>query len=728
MMFDLTAFRARRLGQMDGLRDLILPAIEGALAGRAPDVDTILEAGVTAYALAWDELGLRGQPRTVEFLRDIEQAVFRTTSESSPERIATWLATAALGAAEHYGNQPDVTKTWITMLDEDVRDLHVPHHGETIGMQDSFNIGGSFLLYPGQPVGPPEGWINCRCTLAAGLDNEQVASLSFQQAPTLDVDEDEEEDDDDEPPVPDELLDMDGEDIPWHGLMAVEGVPAGDNRSFAEGALTWRDLPLPLTWQKVSAPEHGGSVIVGRIDRIERRGNEVWGEGVWADVPEAEEAFGLAAGQFLRGLSVEVDDVAVELGERPDGSVITMPPQTYTKARITGVTLVQTPAFTSTQIYFGALPGDDDDVDPHIVIEEEQDERAKKRYEATGEWSNETISVEDDFARGRGWITNPEETRRIHAYWTRGKGRAKIRWGTNGDFTRCTRQLRKYISPAYLNRTCAQWHHDALGYWPGEKGKPGNPPKENSMDPAAFTVVAAAPPGRFKREWFDDPKLTGPTPPHWGDDGRCFGHLATFGECHIGFADQCVTAPRSATNYAYFHTGSVVTDDGGELAVGRITFNTGHASTDLPARPAAAHYDDTGAMAALVRVGEDEFGIWFAGGMCELDERQLATLRASGRLSGDWRRIGSNLELVAALAVNVPGFPIPRPSLAASAGMVTTLVAANVVNPDPVLSVADAVIAALDARDARRARLAKIGGYMASERAERVERILASVD
>ena len=56
-------------------------------------------------------------------------------------------------------------------------------------------------------------------------------------------------------------------------------------------------------------------------------------------------------------------------------------------------------------------------------------------------------------------------------YWTRGEGAAKIRWGTDGDFTRCTRQLRKYIkNPNKLKGTCANIHRLATGRWPAEKG------------------------------------------------------------------------------------------------------------------------------------------------------------------------------------------------------------------------------------------------------------------
>jgi hypothetical protein len=75
---------------------------------------------------------------------------------------------------------------------------------------------------------------------------------------------------------------------------------------------------------------------------------------------------------------------------------------------------------------------------------------------------------------------------------------------------------------------------------------------------------------------------------------------------------------------------------------------------------AASHYDNTGTVAADVRAGEDEYGIWVAGALrSTLTDEQIREFRAAP-LSGDWRRIGGRLELVAALAVNTPGFPVPR--------------------------------------------------------------------
>jgi hypothetical protein len=52
-------------------------------------------------------------------------------------------------------------------------------------------------------------------------------------------------------------------------------------------------------------------------------------------------------------------------------------------------------------------------------------------------------------------------------------------------------------------------------------------------------------------------------------------------------------------------------------------------------------------------------------------------LRASGKVSGDWRRIGGQLRLVGLLAVNVPGFPIPRPQARVASGAPLALLAAG---------------------------------------------------
>lgn len=193
------------------------------------------------------------------------------------------------------------------------------------------------------------------------------------------------------------------------------------------------------------------------------------------------------------------------------------------------------------------------------------------------------------------------------------------------------------------------------------------------------SVTAAAAPVAPPREWFENPKFSGPTPIAVTPEGRVMGHLAAWGVCHTKWQDRCVTAPRNASGYKYFLNGTVLTADGSTVKVGKITMGTGHADTRYGWVPAADHYDNTGVPAAVVAAGEDQWGIWVAGAMApEADERDAAQLRRSP-LSGDWRRINGAMELVAALAVNTPGFPIV--SMTAS-GEPESLIAVGVINED----------------------------------------------
>lgn len=191
---------------------------------------------------------------------------------------------------------------------------------------------------------------------------------------------------------------------------------------------------------------------------------------------------------------------------------------------------------------------------------------------------------------------------------------------------------------------------------------------------APMVLTAAANP-RARLDWFNDPDLPGPTPLHVTDEGRIYGHLATWGTCHIGFDGACVTPPKSEAGYGYFHTGAVRVE-GEDVPVGQITLGTGHADLAASLNETVAHYDNTGSCVADVSVGEDDYGIWVSGAL-----RQGADVDAvrAAALSGDWRNVNGNLELVAALAVNVPGFPIPRVAARVASGEQVSLVASGVV-------------------------------------------------
>lgn len=199
--------------------------------------------------------------------------------------------------------------------------------------------------------------------------------------------------------------------------------------------------------------------------------------------------------------------------------------------------------------------------------------------------------------------------------------------------------------------------------------------EENRNYTAALTADGSVEP---PRAWFENPKLDRKTPMTVLENGRVYGHLASWDECHLGIGNRCVTAPHSATDYSLFKIGEVKCGDGSTLPVGKITLGTGHADPALGYVPAAEHYDNSGAAVAVVNIGEDKFGIWVAGSLVAgVDEQRVAELRRSP-LSGDWRRYNGNLELVAALAVNTPGFPVLRASADDEADL-EVLLAAGVV-------------------------------------------------
>lgn len=200
----------------------------------------------------------------------------------------------------------------------------------------------------------------------------------------------------------------------------------------------------------------------------------------------------------------------------------------------------------------------------------------------------------------------------------------------------------------------------------------------------ALTASAAgAAPVHPPSAWFDDPQLDEPTPLTVTADGQVYGHIATWGTCHVGLMDACVRPPRNSSGYRMFHLGEVETAEGEMIACGTYTLDSGHADLKLSAAATKRHYDDTGVGAADLCCGEDRHGIWAAGAVRpDLSMAQVRKLRAA-KPSGDWRTVGGAFEMIGIAAVNTPGFPVPRPRarvLAASAEgqRVVALVAAGI--------------------------------------------------
>lgn len=473
-----------------------------------------------------------------------------------------------------------------------------------------------------------------------------------------------------------------GERVPWHSVLAPEGVWSGDRRRFREGSLSNRPLPLPITWQKISAGGHDGNVVVAVCDRIAVVDGEQRASGWMLNTPEADEVMGLLAEFGRFGISVDADSAQFEMNEEEEG-------MDFTAARTSSACLVSIPAFAEAwfalgQAPEGFLPDEADTLDEGKDLEDEVASLVASFVSMADLAPGKT---ED----GPGWLTHPVDTDRLRDYWTQGEGAAKIAWGTPGDFRRCRVAVAEYIKPQYLNGYCANRHYDAIGVWPGQEASN----QGTSTETPGISLVASVKALKFDHGWFKDPefavgdgRMVQDENGNWAcpatvlDDGQVFGHVAGWKTCHGNWAEDgiCVTAPHSATGYAHFLTGQIPTDIG-DIPVGALTVGGGHAPDGLRARAAAAHYDATSSVWAYVNVGEDQFGIWFSGVLKPgLSQEKLVEAMAAP-LSGDWRLRGANLEMIAAHSVVTPGFSIPRIAAGIDQGQQISLVAAGVLPP-----------------------------------------------
>jgi hypothetical protein len=134
-------------------------------------------------------------------------------------------------------------------------------------------------------------------------------------------------------------------------MLVPEGVETGDGRSFEPNAIEVRDLPLPLLWQIKTGEGHAGSVVVGRIDSVDRiEGGIGHAKGVFDNGPYGREAQRLVENGFLRGVSADLDQFeAKEHGAGSENSEgddeIGGKKLTINHARVMAATIVAKPAF-----------------------------------------------------------------------------------------------------------------------------------------------------------------------------------------------------------------------------------------------------------------------------------------------------------------------------------------------------------------------------------------------
>lgn len=349
----------------------------------------------------------------------------------------------------------------------------------------------------------------------------------------------------------------------WSAVLARTGVRTGDGRILSEGGGASRDLPLPLSYQRVTGDGHKGSELIGRIETVRIGDGMVTATGSLFDSVPYDVLEAIGGG--VVGPSVDLDDIEYVM-DAEENIVLT-------QWRVSGTTVVQIPAFTDVHLTLDPVPA------PEIYAES-----VPAGYDG---WDDYSASLA----------------------------------------TFATVMRERMAAPVL-------------------------PPLE----------------------WFLRPDVDAVTPLTVTPEGRVFGHIAPWGQCHVGLPG-CVTAPKSLSGYASFLVGAQPVQGGGEVPVGALVTGPRHANPQDAFRAAQQHYDDLDATVARVSCGEDEFGIWVAGWMLPGAAPARVEQFLASPVSGDWRRVGGSLELIAVCSVNAPGFPVPRARVSFSSGEQRSLIA-----------------------------------------------------
>ena len=396
----------------------------------------------------------------------------------------------------------------------------------------------------------------------------------------------------------------------WRGLLAPIDQPTGDGRRMALGAMRWRELPLALKWQRVDEVGHYDSVIIGSLDTLNIGTVQQAIDNGWISAE--------AVGQTMQPTDLGLWGGG-ELFDDADSSAMPRLAEDVAEALLlTGKKVIG--------------PSVDAGAATAVLV------RTGTDVPLTGEEVNTLLMQSFDTG----------EPPPIEELFT--------------DYQ---------VAAATL-----------VGIPAFEQARPfelGTAVVQAGAAPTAVTAVARMAaltandssarlglPG----DVFDAPPIGAPYKTLTVEDRgegflRVFGYVAPFGVCHAEFRNACYTAPPSQSDYALFHRYVQEIDDGDLIGVGRLTCGFGRVGTGCKCCPGKhdhacngfglsrtiGHYDSLTTL-ANVRATETELGIWFAGwAPANLGPEARAAL-AGGRVSGDWRESGSELELVEVLVLH----------------------------------------------------------------------------
>jgi hypothetical protein len=143
---------------------LLTAAILAALAARGRSIsDTTrarlvaaLEAGSNAQA----DIGALYDHWTGDDDSDTEP---RADALAWDLTVGAWAAGLLLAGGQAEADGHTVTRTWVSVGDRRVRPSHADADGQSVGLDEAYNVGGEDLMYPGDPSGSEAETAGCRC-------------------------------------------------------------------------------------------------------------------------------------------------------------------------------------------------------------------------------------------------------------------------------------------------------------------------------------------------------------------------------------------------------------------------------------------------------------------------------------------------------------------------------------------------------------------------------------
>lgn len=549
---------------------------------------------------------------------------------------------AAMGMLQRfesaYGIPPGVMrKQWQATEDERTRHTHHEADGQTVQFSEPFTVGGFSLAFPGDPAGPPQEVINCRCVTFAVFDPEDLNLSDNGTVLTLNAAAYEEENN--VMPwniVPDHAQCGEGQyAVVKEADGEVEGCHDSEEAAQAQMAALYaseEEDSASLRWAAVSGPIVVGNRVTG--DRREFNTDTLEWQQVGATSTSLEIPLGY---QYERGHGPGGSDKVARVGrldtiERQDGQLF---------AR--GVIDLQSPRGLEAARQMGTRDEPGTLAGVSIIVDENPD--------------GPGMTVEYQFAEG----CDTEEAEFNEECMI--PERTIIREGAR------VRAVDLVDIPAFAE---ARLYLDA----PLPEGIEA-PEEDAALIASAYTItIPELPPV----DWFEEPKEV----PEIGaitvtEEGRFFGYLAPKQVAHRGIRNKRVTVPTGNVDYGIWMNRATMADDGKggyvKLATGPITMDCGHAPIGPKGSARREHYDNACSVVATARVGENHKGVWIAGALVPgVNAEQVSRMMAC-QLSGDWgphREKPGKRELAAALLVPVPGFPTVHHSFTLQGGELLT--------------------------------------------------------